>query len=785
MLDKVKLKPFQTVFLKSRKRFPAMIGGVGCGKTMMLLLKAWLYCEQYPETLGLIVRKSYSDLRDCFDYKTDILTNRGWQKFEDLKADDKVLSTNGKESFYQPITRIIKQDYEGEMYELDTCSRSFCVTPNHKMYVKLPNNKKDWHFKEIRNLYQKEILLKKTLNWEGKEQKTIEIGKETFFMDDWLEFLGWFVSEGNTYHHKTAKTWWINISQSIEKNPKNVAQIKNLFKRMEIKAGLYSNNKFVFGRADIAKHLNEHCGQGANNKKVPSYLKVLSPRQIKIFLDSYNKGDGYVLKDGSRRFNTVSKQLADDVQELILKTGKSASISIRDNRGRTTWIQDHWATTNYLDYLIIEHKRTTLKYNTDELTKIDYKGKIYCVETPYHTIFVRRNGKCMWSGNSTIQDFRKYFGVNIDAQEKSYEFKNGSKIMFRHGTVADISNLKNINLSFAFIEQAEEYENDEVFTFLRDRLRRQNAPYRQLGLIANARGHNWVWQRWVNNAAKTKTLDQKTGQVIYVNKEFVATTANSFANEDVLPKDFTADLKAMEKDSPKHYAQFVLNSFEDLEEDDLLFDFDEMHLSQDIRFFKYAQVSRVMAVDIARYGGDSTVATIIESRGVNKWEQIYIEDWSKKDLMHTTGRILDIYKRMKCNLLVIDGDGMGAGVVDRIKEQGRELVEFRGGRKAKKEKHYKNRRAEGYMLLKEKISKEMLKIKDHPRQTQDLLSIRYSFNSRGKREIVSKENMRKEGIKSPDYADTLMMAIAECDRTERASFNKHLPRFADSEAQLI
>lgn len=413
------------------------------------------------------------------------------------------------------------------------------------------------------------------------------------------------------------------------------------------------------------------------------------------------------------------------------------------------------------------------------------KAWLYCEQYPESLgLIVRKSYSDL--RDSTIQDFRKYFGVNIDSQEKSFEFKNGSKIMFRHGTVADISNLKNINLSFAFIEQAEEYENDEVFTFLRDRLRRQNAPYRQLGLIANARGHNWVWQRWINNSKKAKTIDNKTGQVIYTNGEFVATTANSFANEDILPADFIADLRAMEKDSPKHFAQFVLNSFEDLEEDDLLFDFTELQTSQEIDFFEYADKKRVMAVDIARYGGDMTVASIIESRGVNRWEQIYIEEWSKKDLMHTTGRILDIFKRMNCHLLVIDADGMGAGVVDRIKEQGREVISFHGGRKAKKEKHYKNRRAEGYMLVKDKISKELLKIKDHPRQTQDLLSIRYSFNSRGKREIMSKEIMRKGGLKSPDYADTLMMAVAECDRTERASFSKkNLPRFADSEAQLI
>lgn len=383
--------------------------------------------------------------------------------------------------------------------------------------------------------------------------------------------------------------------------------------------------------------------------------------------------------------------------------------------------------------------------------------------------------------DSTIQDFKTYFGVDIDSQEKSFQFPNKSKLIFRHGTVADINTLKNINLSFAFIEQAEEYETDEVFTFLRDRLRRQNAPYRQLGLIANARGHNWIWDKWIQSAEDIQVIDEPTGQKIYQHGEFLATTANSFVNKDVLPKDFISDLEAMEKDSPNHYKQYVLNSFEDLEEDDLLFTFQELQEAKNVEFFDYSQVKRVMAVDIARYGEDKNVATIIESRGTTRWEQVYIESWHNKDLMHTTGRILDIFRRMKVNYLVVDGDGMGAGVVDRIKEQNFKIKEFRGGVKAKKPEDYKNRRSEGYIQLQDRIRRGLLKLKQHPRQDQDLLSIRYQFNSKGQKEILSKEKMRKNDLKSPDFADALMMAIAECDITETAQFSKKdLPRVAEA-----
>ena len=121
--------------------------------------------------------------------------------------------------------------------------------------------------------------------------------------------------------------------------------------------------------------------------------------------------------------------------------------------------------------------------------------------------------------DSTLKDFERYFEVSIDSN-KEYAFKNGSKIMFRHA--AELNVLKNINLSIAGIEQAEEFENDEQFNFIRDRLRRDNAPLQQLCIVANANGHNWIWRRWINNP--------QSGYEISV--------ASTFDNALNLPADF-------------------------------------------------------------------------------------------------------------------------------------------------------------------------------------------------------------------------------------------------------
>ena len=387
------------------------------------------------------------------------------------------------------------------------------------------------------------------------------------------------------------------------------------------------------------------------------------------------------------------------------------------------------------------------------------KCKLFC-ETYPNTLALIIRKEYTDLRDSTISDFENYFSVKINVQDKSFIFPNGSKILFRHG--AELNVLKNLNLSFIGIEQAEEFETDETFDFLRDRLRRQNAPIRQLCIIANARGHNWIWQRWINKADEVKTLEANTGQYEFRKGEYHGVTANSFANEKNLPADFISDLRAMEVESPNHYLQYVMNSFEELEEDDLLFNFSELSECQKLDIIlRKGFGARIGGFDIARYGNDKCSSVIIEQLNSTMWGEIYRETWVKKDLMDSTGRIMDIKSRFGLNIAVIDGDGMGAGVVDRLKEQVRDgIVEYRGGMTSHSPDDFINRRTEGYMNIKDLVQRRWLKLNSDEIINQ-LLTIRYRFDSKGKKCLLTKEQQKKLGVASQDDADALMMACSQ------------------------
>jgi len=363
--------------------------------------------------------------------------------------------------------------------------------------------------------------------------------------------------------------------------------------------------------------------------------------------------------------------------------------------------------------------------------------------------------------DSTMKDFESYFQVKVDSN-KEYKFSNGSIIMFRHGD--EINVLKNINLSIFGIEQAEEFETDETFQYLRNRLRRDNAPIQQGCLIANACGHNWIWKYWINN----KPSD-----------EYDTITATTFDNEDNLPASFMDDLRRQKVEAPNHYNQFVMNSFEQVEADDILFSAQSVYQSPHLNWNFNGSQGRILAIDVARFGADETVFCAIEKIDDLHIKQIHQETWQRKDLTQVAGKAIELKRLLKIDLIVVDDTGVGGGVTDMLREMKNRVNAFNGA-SSPLNQSYANFRSEGFFNLKDLFDRNCIKIMHDTLLQEQLLTIKYKFKSNGDKAIVSKDEMRSEGLKSPDRADALMMACVYKDFPLKLARGNGKPEFANS-----
>lgn len=375
--------------------------------------------------LGVVIDNSWG----CYSDDTEVLTDSGWKLFKDTNALDKFATLNPATHHieYQYSDKYHEYDYNGDMYHYNSRDIDLLVTPNHNMYVnKLNDNKNNISsWQKIRaDKMSKHVRMKKNGIWNGKEISKIKIADKEISMDDWLEFLGYFISEGSTHSsvchrkervrvRKGKNSYYTTIEKArmetsyvvtiSQKKTENLEKIQRLLNKLPFKfkktpGGWSTNNKKLY---NILKDLGK-----SHQKYIPDFVWSLSARQLKILYDSLMLGDGSlsVGSTGTKRtYYTSSKRLADDFQKLCLYIGYAGDISKTDRIGRDNGTG---GITRHIEYRIgIKIKEVTPSCRKGFVPKyIKYDGKVYCVTVPNGTLFVRRNGKACWCGNSNWGD---------------------------------------------------------------------------------------------------------------------------------------------------------------------------------------------------------------------------------------------------------------------------------------------------------------------------------------------------------------------------------------------
>lgn len=161
-----------------------------------------------------------------------------------------------------------------------------------------------------------------------------------------------------------------------------------------------------------------------------------------------------------------------------------------------------------------------------------------------------------------------------------------------------------------------------------------------------------------------------------------------------------------------------------------------------------------IGVDVARFGDDRTEFCVRIGRRVSR-----LLSFGKEDTMQITGRLKLLIDEEKPAITRIDEIGVGAGVLDRLNEQGYDVEGINVGEKANDSEKFINLRAEIYWGLRERFQQGDISIPNDDDLIAQLSNIKYKYTSRGQLQIESKDEMKKRGLKSPDKADALVLAF--------------------------
>jgi len=382
----------------------------------------------------------------CYSQDTEILTEDGWKLFTELKRGEKVATLNPEtnELIYQSITKRFIFWYKGKMFHQNGRHVDLLVTPNHKLYCSwLSTNAKyrpfnfikpqdignglgrdatTGRFKSLKSPAGR-LKFKRNAQWCGESRDYFilpksqyrysnqtgycgsdEIKPKKVKMDDFLRFFGIWLAEGCTSIGKGKRrrrngkladyqSYRVTITQN-DTTKREVIRgwLQAVATQIGFKFWQHKNSHsraFEFRNKQMFEYLKQF-GK-AKDKYIPKEIKSLPPEQLRILLNAMMLGDG-----SKKTYSTSSKKLADDVQEIALKAGFAASV--------------HQSPPHHSGYNpdgemyeigVCDEAGMEPLCEKNKRSYIDYEGYVYSVEVPrYHTLYVRRNGKPCWSGNS-------------------------------------------------------------------------------------------------------------------------------------------------------------------------------------------------------------------------------------------------------------------------------------------------------------------------------------------------------------------------------------------------
>ncbi len=335
---------------------------------------------------------------DCYDDKTEILTENGWKLFKNLSSKDKVAeyTTNG-EILYNKPRQIIKEKYKGEMLHFKGNKKpiDLLVTPNHNMVYRKSNTIKLEEAQNISFYHSKQHLC---------------AGKKRGEISDlsWLDRLKIaYQADGSSNKHP------LKIRFNFAK--------KRKFDRL---VWICKNGGFdykVSREKARPQNYNIYVTIPESLEKTFTWVSIIDKehRWCQEFIEEASYWDCCRRSSERFKYDTTVPINAEVIQLVAINAGyKTYYSTYTDNR------KEHFSDTHTIHI----HKKDYVDSQGLKVDKINYDGYIYCVKVNSGMLVVRRNKQVSISGNSgnppdMVVDCLNILGEKFGAEKNSKGYK--------------------------------------------------------------------------------------------------------------------------------------------------------------------------------------------------------------------------------------------------------------------------------------------------------------------------------------------------------------------------
>lgn len=219
------------------------------------------------------------------------------------------------------------------------------------------------------------------------------------------------------------------------------------------------------------------------------------------------------------------------------------------------------------------------------------------------------------------------------------------------------------------------------------------------------------------------------------------------------------EMKARYGEESNAYRIRVLGEFPRSDDDTVIpMELLEMAMARDVAPSAHAPI--VWGLDVARFGSDRSALCKRQGNAVLE----PIKTWKNLDLMQLTGAVVAEYEVLmpsqRPREILVDSIGLGAGVVDRLRELNLPARGINVAESPAMGTTYRNLKAELWHKAKAWLEARDCWMPKDELLVAELATVRYSFTSSGKIQIEGKDEIRKRGLASPDRADAFCLTFA-------------------------
>jgi len=336
-----------------------------------------------------------------------------------------------------------------------------------------------------------------------------------------------------------------------------------------------------------------------------------------------------------------------------------------------------------------------------------------------------------------LQRLREYnISFTLNKADMTIEVSSGGKVF---GFSADsIENIRGITADMAILDEAALY-NNYVYKVVQGRLRRPGYKM-QTFITTTPRGtDNWIYD--ISERPNTHFIHQKTTENVFLPNGFYEQLLEDYQGDEALMR------------------QELDASFEDFGNSSAVIQPQDLHKARNRTPFEpEPEDLRIAGLDVARYGDDRSCILL-------RHGDIIVDHkvWKGASTVETESNAINFVIKHSVDVLVVDAAGLGAGVLDHLKIKLKgvcEVIDYNGAYKPmSKDTRYGNARAESWFLMRNWLSSSG-SIPKGNEEFNELTTITYFINSKNKIMLTSKEDLRKDNIKSPDVGDALSLTFS-------------------------